>query len=331
MNILEISSAPKIGGGEVHLTQLVETLRTRGHRVSLAGREGSPLDCDFTMSFGPTGSIGAIRQLRRILRDGRFDLVHAHLARDYPIAAGALLTSPTCRLILTRHLVHRVRQTPLYRRVDGWIATTPQIAATLDHLRPRRVRVIPNWVDSSRFPYRDEAFHDPVRIGLLGEIVPHKGHDEAIRMIEQLGSGFRLLVAGEGDDAYVAALAERARELAVDFPGFVDAAEFLSDIDILILPSWEEAFGIVLLEAMASGVNVIATRAGGPPGILEEGKAGLLVPPRDPPALAAAVRRLADDPDLAARLRGRAAARVSEHYEISKVIPQIEAFFREIS
>lgn len=330
MNILEICSAPKIGGGEVHVAQLVAALRKRGHRVSLAGRRGGPLDCDYALGFGPTGALGAIYNLRRIVREGQFDVVHAHLARDYPIASAALLTNRAARLVLTRHLVHPVRRSPLYGRVDGWIATTPQIAGTLAHLRPRRLEVIPNWVDTARFPYRDTAFHDPVRVGLLGEIVPHKGHDEAISMISELGSAYRLLVAGTGEDAYIRKLGERARALPVAFPGFVDAREFLARIDILILPSWEEAFGIVLLEAMASGVNVVATAAGGPPGILDLGHAGLLVPPRDSGALAAAIRQLAADPGLAARLRRAAHERVRQHYEISKVVPRIEAYLDQI-
>jgi glycosyltransferase involved in cell wall biosynthesis len=330
MNILEICSASKIGGGEVHVAQLVAAMRRRGHRVSLVGRQESPLECDRTLKFGPTGALGAIYRLRQVVREGDFDIVHAHLARDYPIASAALLADKACRLVLTRHLAHRVRRTPLYRRVDGWIAATPQIAGTLAHLRPRRLEVIPNWVDQTRFPYRDAAFHDPVRIGLLGEIAPHKGHDEAIRMLRNLGSGFRLLVAGTGEDAYVSALGERTRDLPVAFPGFVDAAEFLGRIDILILPSWEEPFGIVLLEAMASGVNVIATEAGGPPEILDHGQAGLLVPPRSPEALAAAIRHLATDPDLAARLRRAAHERVRQHYEISRVVPRMEAYLDEI-
>lgn len=330
MNILEVCSAPKIGGGEIHVTQLVSALRKRGHRVSLAGRQESPLDCDYTLSHGPTGPLGATHQLRRIVREGQFDVVHAHRGRDYPIASAALLGNRACRLVLTRHLVHRVRRTPLYRRVDGWIATTPQIAGTLAHLRPRRLEVIPNWVDTARFPYRDAVYHDPVRIGLLGEIVSHKGHHEAIRTIRDLGSGFLLLVAGTGEDAYIRDLRERARDLPVEFPGFVDAAEFLAGIDILILPSWEEAFGIVLLEAMASGVNVVATAVGGPPGILDLGRAGLLVPPRDSGALAAAIRQLATDPGLAARLREEAHERVRHHYETSLVLPRIEAYLDEI-
>jgi glycosyltransferase involved in cell wall biosynthesis len=103
---------------------------------------------------------------------------------------------------------------------------------------------------------------------------PHKGHDDAISTIERLGAGFRLLIGGAGRHGYVEALKARTRDLSVEFAGFVQPADFLERINLLILPSWEEPFGIVVLKAMAAGVNVVATDAGGPSEIREGGLAG---------------------------------------------------------
>src|SRR5207253_7717331 len=83
----------------------------------------------------------------------------------------------------------------------------------------------------------------------------------------------------------------KAAELPVDFVGFVSLPEFFEKTDILILPSWEEPFGLVLLEAMASGIPVVLTNRGGAAQIAR----GVLVPPRDPIALANAIRSIRPD------------------------------------
>ena len=165
---------------------------------------------------------------------------------------------------------------------------------------------------------------------MLGQVSPHKGHDDAIAAIRELGPGYRLLVAGRGLPDFEQSLKEKALGLPVEFAGFVKPAEFLPQIDILILPSWEEPFGIVVVEAMAAGVNVIATNTGGPPEILDHGHAGLLVPPHDPSALADAARRLVSDDKLRQDLREHAVERIRTRYDISLTVPRIEEFYFQL-
>jgi glycosyltransferase involved in cell wall biosynthesis len=330
MRILEICSASNLGGGEVHVIQLVDELRRRGHAIEVAGRPDGPLRCDHRLPLKNAVDLPSALALRRIVRNGGFDIVHAHLAREYPLAAAALLGLRGTRLVLTRQLIHRVGRNPLYRRVDAWIATTLQIERSLGHLHPGRVAVIPNWVDARNIPYRERPPGDPIVIGLLGQVSPHKGHEDALAMIRNLGAGFRLRFGGTGREDYVARLRRDADGLPVEFPGFVEPIGFLDGLDIMILPSWEEPFGIVVLEAMAAGINVIATDAGGPPEILDHGQAGLLVPPRDPDALAGAVRKLVGDRNLARRLGQHARSRVLEHYDMIPIVSRIEDLFREL-
>jgi glycosyltransferase involved in cell wall biosynthesis len=187
--------------------------------------------------------------------------------------------------------------------------------------------VVPNWVDVGKFAYRPHGQHQPVHVGLLGQISPHKGHDDAVEAIRRLGNGFRLLIAGKGEADYVAALKQKSVGLPVDFMGFVSLPEFFALVDVMIVPSWEEPFGIVLLEAMASGIPVVATGCGGPADILTSGRDGLLVPPRDPAALAEAVRRIADDRGIYEAIVRQARNRVETHYDIGKVVPRIEEFY----
>ena len=330
MRILQVSSAEHWGGGETHVAQLVESLQKLGHEVVVAGRLHSPLKPHIELPFlNSADFITAIRLRARLMRKP-FDIVHAHVARDYTIVAASAWKFPQPKLVFTRHLLHRIQRHFFYRRVDAWIAPTSEILKTLAPLAPKVSQVIPNWVDLERFPFRPHPLHKPVTIGLLGEISPHKGHDDAIEALRLLGGNFRLLIAGKGDASYEKRLQERAAGLPVDFLGLVAPADFFQTIDILILPSWEEPFGIVLLEAAASGIPVVATNRGGPVEIISSPSEGVLVPPRDPSGLANAIRTLAADGERRSTIIHNARQRVEKHFDIRIVVTQIEEFYRRI-
>jgi glycogen(starch) synthase len=141
------------------------------------------------------------------------------------------------------------------------------------------------------------------RFLFVGSLVPEKGPQvllaafrEALRERPDLSLSF----AGDGPRAYVAELRATAAGMPVRFLGRLDRAAVTRayrEHDALVLPSiWDEPFAVVPLEAMALGLPVIATAAGGTPEAVEDGTTGLLVPPSDPAALAAAMRRLTADP-----------------------------------
>ncbi len=141
---------------------------------------------------------------------------------------------------------------------------------------------------------------------------------------------FRLLVAGNGEPSYENALKERSAGLPVEFLGFVSPAEFFQKTDILIVPSWEEPFGIVLLEAMATGIPVIATNRGGPVDIISSPLEGTLVPPRDPRALATAIQYLAADEERRTAITRNARQRVEKHFDIREVVARIDDLYRRV-
>jgi glycosyltransferase involved in cell wall biosynthesis len=330
MRILQVNSARNLGGGETHVIQLVEKLRERGHTVIVAGRPDSPLHPEIELPFVNSADFLSALRLRKILKAERIDVVHAHVARDYTIVAAAAWGVADVKVVFTRHLLYPVKKHVLYRRVDGWLAPTSQILRTLDHLKPKRAAVIPNWVDLSRFAFRPHDVHSPVNLGLLGQISPHKGHDDAVEALRLLGSGYRLSIAGKGEADYVEVLKQKARDLPVTFSGFVALPEFFDAIDVLLVPSWEEPFGIVLLEAMATGIPVISTTAGGPLDIVRNGETGLLVPSKHPAALADAVRQLIANRSLRSRIIQNALDRVKAEYDIGRVVPRIEEFYRAL-
>jgi glycosyltransferase involved in cell wall biosynthesis len=330
MRILQVSSAAVWGGGETHVVELAEHLRKRGHDVVIAGRHGGPLKTEIELPFLNSADIFTAMRLRPRFKKDKFDIVHAHVARDYTVVAAAAWGLPRPKIVVTRHLLLPIRRHFFYRRVDAWIAPTSQILKTLAPLEPRYTTVIPNWVDVERFAYRPHPWHEPATIGLLGQISPHKGHDDAIEALRKLGNGFRLLIAGEGDASYITALKQSAAGLPVEFLGFVSQREFFERIDILIVPSHEEPFGIVLLEAMAAGIPVIATARGGPLDIISSPLEGVLVPPRDPDALANAIQTAVADDTRRSTMIQNARQRVESHFDIRAVVPRIEDAYRRV-
>ena len=326
MRILQVNSALTWGGGETHVQQLTDFLRERGHDVVIAGRPNSPLTPEIELPFVNSADFVTAIRLRLLLKKGGFDIVHAHLARDYTIVAAAAWGMAHPRVVFTRHLLHPIRSHLFYRRVDAWIAPTAQILKTLSPAMQKIGAVIPNWVDVRKFAYKPHALHSPVTIGLLGQISPHKGHNDAIEAIRQLGGNFRLLIAGEGEPSYKAVLQRNAAGLPVEFVGFAPQ-QFFGEIDILIVPSWEEPFGIVLLEAMAAGIPVVATAAAGPKEIISNPNEGVLVPPRDPAALASVIKSLANDDGRRSSMIRNARARVETQFDIRAIVPKIEQLY----
>jgi L-malate glycosyltransferase len=325
MRILQVSSPLQLGGGETHVIELTQALRGRGHDVVVAGRPGGAVKPDVQFPFRNALDVGTILRLRDLMKQQPFDIVHAHVARDYPVVLTAARNLPT-KVVLTRHLLYPVRKNFLYKRVNGWIAPTRQILDTLARLNPRASAVIPNWVDLERFAFKPHAPHAPLTLGLLGQISPHKGHDVAIEAMRTLGSNYRLVVAGKGEEEYVSRLREKSAGLPISFPGFVSLPEFFDAIDVLLVPSWEEPFGLVVLEGMASGIPVIATAAGGPLEIIRSGVDGILVPPRDAAALADAIRGI---PPLRDSLI-QAARQRAQDFDIRTIVPRVEAFYRAL-
>jgi glycosyltransferase involved in cell wall biosynthesis len=138
-----------------------------------------------------------------------------------------------------------------------------------------------------------------------------------------------------GDGAIKPELEEQARRLGlgrrIAFTGFRnDVPEWMSEAAVSVLPSLSEGTSNTLLESMAAGIPVVATRVGGNPEVIEDGVSGLLVPPRDSAALAAATARLLEDGDLAARLGDAGMRRVRELFSIEGSVHETEHLYQRL-
>jgi glycosyltransferase involved in cell wall biosynthesis len=159
----------------------------------------------------------------------------------------------------------------------------------------------------------------------VGNIIAHKGLHVALEALSTLGTGWRLRVAGSGpDEARCRLLAGRLGLGAqVEFLGRQSAQaveRILGDSDVLVLPSEMEGLPYVILEAMASSLPVVSSGVFGIPEAVVDGETGLLVPPRDPAALAAALARLIGNADLRARMGANARRRFEERFTLERQV-----------
>lgn len=209
-----------------------------------------------------------------------------------------------------------------YRFFRRWLALSPGYAEALAAGHSlggfRMVSWAPNSLINDPPPppgprVRDGRFV----IGFLGRAVEGKGIDTLIKAVAMLGkSGHRLELrfGGDGEDHVRALAASHGVEAQVVFTGWhADPGAFIDDIDLLVLPSVKESFGLVLIEAMARGRPVLATRCNGPSSIIVDGENGFLVPIRDAVALADRLVMALNTPELA-RMGEAGFRRVMEHY-----------------
>lgn len=288
----------------------------------------------------------------------RVDLVHAHLGEDLAVVPLALGAARLHRrpLVLTVHMSVRHTLAPSglrtailtswggwwerrgERRADAVIALTPRLAGLVVRggVPGERVRVIPSGVPDGLFdtPATEPAGLLPrPRVLFLGRLHPQKGVDVLLRALAAV-PGVRLVLAGDGPErASLLRLADRLgmRDRTL-FLGFVPRAQvpgLLAAADVLALPSRYEELGTTVIEAMRAGVPVVAADTGGVSTTVTDGVTGLLVPPGDPGALAAALRRLLADEALARRLAD-AARRRSHDYSWPVLADRVLGLYQEV-
>ena len=267
--------------------------------------------------------------VRRALASFRPDVVHAHEPLIPSTSAVATWQSPA-PVVATFH-AHAERSTlfdvaapllrPLWRKLIVRIAVSEAARAFLTSRLEGEVRVIPNGVDVSLFGDAKPATNLPEgrRIAWVGRLDPQKGFPVAVEAFERLAAEYDdvyLIVAGDGRDrAAVDRLAPPVRKRIVMLGAVPhhDLPPYLAASDVFVAAATgQESFGVVLVEAMAAGLPVVATDIAGYREVVRDGVDGLLVSPSDAPALATGLRRLLDDAVLADRLRQAGRPRAEE-------------------
>ena len=296
----------------------------------------------------------AIRELAAWLRREEIDLVHAHMFRAEVLGTRAALAAGTPVIMATVHS-SRVRSPEDVATLAGLTPAMDRLivpsASILAKVRAEgrggaAFSVVPNGVDLARFAtpaprclLRREAGvpSSAVLVGVVARLEPEKGHAYLVAAwpdVVAAAPDTWLAIVGEGSQcealrAQAAALPAPARDHIIFTGRREDISALTADLDIAVLPSLREAQGISVLEAMARRVPVVASAVGGIPEVVADGVSGLLVPPADPTALAAALSRLAASPALRAHM-GEAGYRiVAERFSMDAHVQRIEEIYDE--
>lgn len=316
-----------------------------------------PRDPFFRLNISPWTS----GEMKEIIKKGDFDVVHAHHAfARMPLSDLSIARDLDIKGILTTHTISLLPDYeylwsplsygyPVYRimlsKADEIIAVSDSARRFISHFTDVPVRVIPNGVDTSRFRKmdRDDArefvgFGDEPFFLYVGRLVTKKGLFTlllAFRDVLKEIPKAKLRIAGKGKLKPV--LSSMSKVLGingnVEFLGYVpdDALNPLfSSADVFVLPSsFGESFGIVILEAMASGTPVIGTKVGGIEEILEDGKYGVLVHPSDPSELACAMISMMSDRDIQEKIVKRALQKVRKEYDWRVVTKKVMKLYEK--
>ncbi len=283
----------------------------------------------------------------------RFDVVHFYLPENYALGAPIALLSLSRRLVMSRrslngyqkkfHILGRIERL-LHRCGIPALGNSRRVVSQLheEGVPKERLGLIYNGVDlnpsHSQQPFRRELGIEEksLVLSIVANLIPYKGHVdllEALNLVEgDLPTGWRLLVIGRDDGIGKQLQQMVARMGLADNILFLgacdDVASLFAASDIGILASHEEGFSNALIEGMASGLPMIATDVGGNAEAVLHDFNGLIVPPKDPTALASAIRRLAMDKEERISMGAAGRSRAQELFSADRCIGQYENFYR---
>jgi len=356
---------PRYGGVTEHVAHTARELRARGHEVTIVTgrppghreapnkdvvRLGTSVLVPFQgalvdLTLGPN----LRRELTALWGQRAFDLVHVHqpLTPTLPLLTGETSHAPvvgTFHAAGAKSRLFRLFRKPLARHFEklaGRVAVSPTALSFAHRHFPGDYRVIPNGVDTARFhpdvPARPELADGRLNVLFVGRLDPRKGVPvllDALPRLRQRVPEARLVIVGDSFLRPWFARAASGREGEhVRFVGAVPPAElpgYYAAAHVVVSPALRnESFGIVLLEAMASGKPIVASDIPGYRAVIDDGADGLLVPPGDADALAACLADLLRDP--ARRLRLAAQGRTkAEAFGWDRVTARLDQYYQEI-
>lgn len=367
LQVILLTDADVFAGTERHMLDLARGLSALGAGVTLACPSPAALEDAARRESLPTLTIAkrglvdwdAARLLARRLSSGETDIVHAHNGRTALAAALAVRLAGRGRCVMTQHFLtpNHATQTGPKAALSGaahhWVVgQMSRILAISEAVREAmlarheapdsKITVVPNGITAPDAGNVDETRRS-LSIGADTPLVICAARLErekdigslvsAVKIVQEKVPSVRCLVAGAGTerDALAAQIAALGLEDSVTLLGFrADAPALIAAADVFVLPSLAEPFGLVLLEAMALGRPVVATRVGGPLEIVVDGETGFLVPPSSPEALADALQALLADPALARRLGENGRVRYEGQFTVAKMSQAILAVYQAV-
>ncbi len=361
MRILQISSAASFGGGERYVADLTNSLVARGHELYAVLRPKSPLISQMklererikTLPLRNSLDVSSAHELARFVAQHRIEVIHAHMARDYSLAAYAARRNRQAKFIVTRHVLFQMNR--LHRhtlaRAHRVIAVSNAVARELRSQRiviDGQLTVVPNGVDVDRFAItfnRSEFLGgmglpaDVPLVGSIGELRTLKRHDDFIRAAARVASQFpetHFVLAGV-DTSHSSDVHKHLEQLVVEtglkerfhFLGWVeDAEKLLRAIDVFVSASETESFGLAIAEAMAAGTAVVATATEGAREVVDDQETGILVPIGDVAKMTESILILLSDDERRRQIATRAREVVNAKFSLKRMVDQIERIYQ---
>lgn len=351
MRILHIDTEKGFRGGELQVLLLMEGLKKRGHENFLVASN----DVLIKKAHPLTESISAINPYRifdiinvlkicKFIEFSKADIIHLHTAHAHLIGgiAGKIKRK---KIVVTRRVDFPIKSRFKYNCLaDKVIAISKAIEKVLleGGIIENKIVLIPSGIDTNKFEnvkpadYLFREFNIPdkrLMIGTIAHLTDHKGHtyllDAIPQILKEFPHSFFLFV---GDGELKDSLRTKSRILGIRdkvfFTGFrEDIPEIFSVLDLFVLPSHLEGLCTSLMDAMYTGVPIVATTAGGIPEVVENEKTGLLVPPKDPNALAEAIIKLLKDKDKRETFAIEGKKRVLQKFAASEMVEKVEQVY----
>jgi glycosyltransferase involved in cell wall biosynthesis len=366
ITVLYIFAALPIGGAEQVLVTEVAGLDKSRYRpiVSVLSEKGPIGELIEKMGIPvfPLGRMkrnqfdyGIIRDLKEIMRREKVQLVHTHLydGGKYGRLAARLAGVPA--IVHTVHNIYVKRRTKhhwinrgLSRFTDRFIAVSGAVKESMvqyDHISPEKIQVLYNGIDLTQMDVSEDRKEirkalgikpDEVVVGVIARLEEQKGHKvllEALSLIPQLPDTLKVLLVGDGKLRLFLEEETRKRGLStcVLFLGTRKPVfPILSALDLFLLPSLWEGFSVALLEAMAMGLPVIATRVGGAEEVITSGQEGLLIPPGNPQDLAEAIQKALAHLERFQQMAGRGRERVRQNFSEERHLTLLQELYQEV-
>ncbi|MGE3507909.1 MAG: glycosyltransferase family 4 protein [Vicinamibacterales bacterium] len=358
---LHIDTARSWRGGQNQVLLTVNGLRAIGQRAALVAHPDGELRKRAAeglelIPLAPRSEMDlrAAWRLSRVIRRLGPDVVHAHDPHGVAMAALALslgTTTPTPALVAARRVDFHLKGNSLSRwknrQVDCFIAASEAIRQMLlgDGVPPERTVTVHEGIDVERViavpPVNvHEALwlpHHAPLVGNVAALVPHKGQRyliEAAHLVMRQIPDARFVIFGEGElrEHLEHLVHEHHLEKHVLLPGFrTDVLGCIKGLDLFVMSSVTEGLGTSLLDAMACARPIVATRTGGIPEVIDDGATGLLVPPRDPPALARAIVTLLSDEARRNQLAAAGLQRVRTRFSVERMVAETATVYARVS
>jgi glycosyltransferase involved in cell wall biosynthesis len=368
LTILQTCFSRSWGGLEMQALELSIGLRNLGHHVTFAAPPGSRLAAEATdrqlplLLLDVTGYVHPLLvwRLRQFLRTSSTEIVHCQHSRDLATVVPAIDASGlSIHLLLSKRMGSYIRKKDLFhrythRRIDRILAISEAIHRNVLEtlpVTPDRVLTLHDAVDTAlyapntvdRWYVRRDAglADDAIVVGFVGRFSPGKGLEDllhAAHMLRDRYPSVRYLIAGEashGEKGYAASIRALASTLHLDgtvvFAGHrTDIPAMMAAFDILAFPSHAEAFGVVLIEAMAMRRPVVSTNCDGVLDIVVDGVTGIMFPPRDPRALADALETLICNPVKRQQMGEAGRERVLRLFDRAGQLQKLEEVYRSL-